>query len=342
MRKLLLLSLLLLAGCQKMFLGEEPSSDPVEVFETLWQDFDRHYSLFEVRHVNWDSLYNVYRPQVSSNMGQDRLWEVLCAMLGHTGDAHVGLYLEGSRSRYFNASSKYTDYDDNPLDFDAIESLYCGPLIQINRYMRWGRIIGRDIGYIHVADFVDTDYPITDLDKLVEQVASCRAIIVDVRENGGGLATYAWRLSSWFSDNTRTVNFTQVRNGPAHDDFTAPVEHPNFQRPDNLSDRPVVVLTNRRSVSAAEWFTLSMKTFANVVQIGDTTNGSYSSRSVERFLPNRWQYCYSIMKVTLPDGTSPEGVGCIPDIVVRNDGEYWLDEKVVKTALEYLKDRYGI
>lgn len=339
MKKILLLSLLLLAGCQKAFLGEEPSSDPVEVFETLWQDFDAHYSLFGVRGVDWDSLYRVYRPQVSSGMGQDRLWDVLCALLAHTGDAHVGLFGPG---RYFNASPFYLKYPPDWFDFELIEKLYCGPLTEINDCLHWGVIAGRDVGYIHIGSFLMEDYPIGDLDRLVEAVAACRAVIVDVRDNHGGHSAYAWRLSSWFADNTRNVHFSQVRNGPSHDDFAAPVAHPNFQRPGNLAGRPVVLLTNRRSISGAEWFTLSMKTFAEVTHIGDTTCGSYSSRSMNRFLPNGWEYNYSIEKLTLPDGTSPEGVGCIPQLFVRNDSERWIDEKTIKTALEYLKSRYGI
>lgn len=53
MRQLLYLGLaILLTGCQKTFLGEEPSADPVETFETLWKDFDEHYALFEVKKID--------------------------------------------------------------------------------------------------------------------------------------------------------------------------------------------------------------------------------------------------------------------------------------------------
>lgn len=341
-KRLWLLALVLLAGCQKMFLGEEASSDPVEVFETVWQDFDAHYSLFGIRHVDWDSLYRVYRPRVSSSISQDSLWNVLCALLEHTRDAHVGMYAQDPPIRYFNANRVYRDYYANPFSLENIRDEYCKPLTSLNDYLSWGRITGRGIGYIHVGGFANTDYPVDALDRLVAQVADCQAIIVDIRDNHGGHVTHVNRLSSWFSDNTRGVHFTQVRNGPARDDISARQEHFNVRREDNLCGRPVVLLTNRRSVSGAEWFTLRMKTFGNVTQIGDTTSGAFSSRSMDRFLPNGWQYCYSVEKLTLPNGTSPEGIGCIPDIVVRNDAESWPEEKVLSAALDYLKRRYGI
>lgn len=343
MRQLLYLGLaILLTGCQKTFLGEEPSADPVETFETLWKDFDEHYALFEVKKIDWDELYSVYRPKVSSTISQDSLWNVTCALLGHFKDSHVSIYEPDSRIRYFNANQEklnaWWTYDQ----FAVEEFLSSRTATFLAPELCWGEIRNRKIGYIWVGSFLHSDYEISDLDKLVGQVSDMEAIIVDVRNNGGGDPSYAWRLSSWFSDNTHNVLFTQTRNGPSHGDFAQRLEHRNFQREDNLSSKPVVVLTSSTTVSAGEWFTLSMKTFGNVTQIGGITSGAYSNRSSSRFLPNGWVYNYSIVKVTLPDGTSPEGVGCIPDILVENDPDNFVEDKILIKALEYLNQRYGI
>jgi len=55
-----------------------------------------------------------------------------------------------------------------------------------------------------------------------------------------------------------------------------------------------------------------------------------------------WVYNYSIVKITLSDGSSPEGIGCIPDILVENDRNNYLEDKTLIKALEYLNQRYGI
>ena len=65
---------------------------------------------------------------------------------------------------------------------------------------------------------------------------------------------------------------------------------------------------------------------------------------MRRFLPNGWQYQYSIMMSLLPDGRSLDGIGHIPDIQIRNSAyniQFDID-LVFEKALEYLFDEYGI
>ena len=65
---LILLLLVALPGCKKLFLGEDEPNDPVNNFELFWQDFDQHYGLFQARGWDWDSIYHVYQPQVTTNI----------------------------------------------------------------------------------------------------------------------------------------------------------------------------------------------------------------------------------------------------------------------------------
>ncbi len=342
MKKFLLLLLLplLFAGCQKTLLGEEPSGSPEEVFETLWKDFDLHYSLFEAKGIDWDAQYATYRPRITAQSTQEELWRILCDMLEPLEDTHVAIYQPDYPHYYFNTNWRKTDVRD--FFPEAVDLMLSSRITYLNDFLEWGTLESRGIGYIHLWSFDQRDYPIEDLDKLVAQIADCRAVIVDVRNNNGGAASYAWRLASWFSDNTRNVHYSQTRNGPKHTDFTPPKEHPNVQRPDNLSDKPVVLLTNSNTVSAAERFTLCMNTFANVTQVGTTTSGAYSSRSSNRFLPNGWTYVYALEKITLPDGSCPEGTGCPPDIHAQNNPDNWTTDHVLSTALNYLREQFGI
>ena len=65
------------------------------------------------------------------------------------------------------------------------------------------------------------------------------------------------------------------------------------------------------TMSAAETLLLHLKAFSQVTQIGDTTAGDFSACGMRRFLPNGWQYQYSIMMTLLPDGRSLDGIGHI-------------------------------
>jgi len=42
------------------FLGPDRSSDRVAIFERVWYEFDRHYSFFAFKGIDWDSLHDVF------------------------------------------------------------------------------------------------------------------------------------------------------------------------------------------------------------------------------------------------------------------------------------------
>jgi len=73
---------------------------------------------------------------------------------------------------------------------------------------------------------------------------------------------------------------------------------------------------------------------------GTTTSGDFSDTSIRRFLPNGWQYQYSIMKFLSPNGQTLDGIGHIPNITIKNEeaniqaGE----DLVLERAIEYIED----
>ncbi|MEM6771412.1 MAG: peptidase, partial [Bacteroidota bacterium] len=81
-----------------------------------------------------------------------------------------------------------------------------------------------------------------------------------------------------------------------------------------------------------------------VTQIGDATSGDFSDTSMDRFLPNGWIYQYSIMRFLLPDGTSLDGTGHVPDIFIRNTVEDITADRdrVLERAFTFLFEAYGI
>ena len=67
-------------------------------------------------------------------------------------------------------------------------------------------------------------------------------------------------------------------------------------------------------------FSLAIKSFPHVTQVGDTTTGAFSD-AIGRQLPNGWGYSLSIGDYRNAQGVSHEGVGLTPDVVVRNTSE---------------------
>lgn len=108
--------------------------------------------------------------------------------------------------------------------------------------------------------------------------------------------------------------------------------------------KPIVVLTSDFTASAAEVFLLMIKDLPYMTIIGDTTAGDFSDVGMRRFLPNGWQYQYSIMMYLQADGHSLDGIGHIPDIFVRNSATDIQsgEDKVLERAITFLFDEYGI
>jgi len=85
----------LIFGCTKLLVGEDPKNTAVDTFETFWHGVDATWPEFESKHANWDSVYSLYRPQVTASTQNADLQRIFQAMLpvlrdGHT--SHVGIF----------------------------------------------------------------------------------------------------------------------------------------------------------------------------------------------------------------------------------------------------------
>jgi hypothetical protein len=97
----------------------------------------------------------------------------------------------------------------------------------------------------------------------------------------------------------------------------------------------------RRSLgsrSAAERAVMAFKTLPNATVVGDTTNGSTSTK-IPRELANGWHYALTPQLVQMFDGLSYEERGIAPDLVVKNDlGEMRAGiDRVLQTAIDLLR-----
>ncbi len=302
---------LVAAGCPGFLVGPDARLDHAALFEHVWRDLDDHYSLFTVKGVDWDSLHDAYAPLAARVTTDDGLAEVVGAMLVTLRDYHVGLRA-GPRLLLY--------HDERPAFFDPnVVALYLddrGPAP--NGHVAFGHA-APDIGYVWILHFVGSGFE-ADIDAALARLADVRALIVDIRDNPGGQASNVLAVAGRFADRERTYAFWRFRDGPGHDDFT-PFE-PQGVSP--ASPRrftgPVVVLTNRKSASAAEVFVLAMRAFPAVTIVGDSTAGA-SGGPLARELPNGWTYRFPISIWYDADRTPFEEVGLAPDLWVRGSAE---------------------
>ncbi|MBI3580370.1 MAG: S41 family peptidase [Ignavibacteriales bacterium] len=284
-------------------------------FETLWKEYDRRYSFFEVKKINWDSLHAVYRPQVTSQTSALGLFQIMSSMLAHLKDGHVNLITPFARYSY---TDWYTKYPTNFLGLNAtVRYLTADYGFTASNMMRYGKV-SNDIGYLYIGpNFSGTTSAWSEaIDVVIDSLKNMKGIIVDIRHNGGGSDALSKIVVSRFTDQSRIFSYIRWRNpGQNHNDFTdyeamsiGPAGTRQFLK-------PVVLLTNRRCFSSAEETVLMMKALPNVTVVGDTTGGGFGNPIVLQ-LPNGWTYWVPRWIMYTAQKTNYEGIGLPPDIPV--------------------------
>lgn len=299
-------------GCADAVLPSEPDGDPVALFDQLWSEFDGYYSHFTIKDVDWTAVRDRYRPRVTPATTGRELFAVLSEMLGELRDGHVDLATPYGRYAW----TAWRDDFPESFAWPRIAAQYLTGGATAGGGVRWGRL-APDVGYLLIPTFGDRAV-IDGVDAALTGLGAPAGLVVDVRHNGGGTDNWAVAVAGRFADRARHYRTVQYRNGPAHDDFTAP-------RPDSLRPAgpvryagPVVLLTNRHVFSAAEDFVLAMRRLPQVTVVGDTTGGG-AGNPIMRELSNGWVYRIPRWIVRAPDGTTHEGVGLGPDVFVQFD-----------------------
>jgi carboxyl-terminal processing protease len=349
--KFLILPLFALLSACQLFLGQDPDTSPTEVLKSLWNDFNYIHANLDfrmcsnIRYNSWYDVYynksNGYALKVYSGMSEGKLFDVCAEMLKELNDPHVGLY----------APDKFTSsYNSGPNEDFSLATVKSYLLEKGNdnyKNFLYGRFEAEpDIGYIHIALFTDENSKKDNqewgraIDNILNSLADSEAIILDVRNNRGGEIFLMEYLAARFTSEQKDYMKARIKTGPGPNDLSAPkifTIRPFKTVSGNLASytKPIVLLTNKNSVSAAEWFTMALLTQKHITHVGTPTCGAFSSRK-DRPMINGWYYSISPERVTDMDGKHYEGIGISPNkehIIANKSG----DEQLVY-AIELAAD----
>ncbi|WP_300604671.1 S41 family peptidase [Niabella sp.] len=336
-----LLPAIFLMSCQKVLLPHVASNTPVTNFEEMWKGYHQWYGLFEAKKISWDSLYTQYRPLVHEGMGNPELYAVLSQLITPLNDPHVFLQpTSGGLPRYESSVFFRTHKIQQDFSVNVVKANYLPSLVTVDQHLHYGILAG-NIGYIHFGAF---DLPVSfyrmQLDKIIDALKDTRALVMDIRDHGGGDDQVSRYIAARFATEEKLFMTTRKRNGPGLNDFTAPESW--YVRPDAAQryTHPVALLTTRWTTSAAETFTWAMNTQPQVKQVGDTTAGGFSD-VISRELPNGWLYFVSVGDYRNAEGASEEGKGIAPLYYQVNTKEEIAagKDKVLEAAIALLKQQ---
>ena len=166
--------------------------------------------------------------------------------------------------------------------------------------------------YLQIAAFVDTTPG--GVRAALDQAAKehVRGIVVDLRDNSGGLLDRAIDTAQLFVPKGKLIAQVQKR-GKKVDKLAS--------KADPIAPAvPVAVLINGDSKSSAELMAAALRANLTAPLIGSKTFGKWSVQSLEE-LPNKYVMKYTVGLLEDPAGKSYEGEGVPPDIEVPMDSK---------------------
>ncbi len=291
MKKLLYLPIiviaLLAAGCHEV---PEWDNDPEGNFDALWQVFDTHYCFFEEKGVDWDSVYRVYRPRVNAKTDIMEFYKVCSSMINELRDGHVNLTSPFATSYY---KKWWSDYPQN-YDQRLVEQYY----LRFNGLSRGGityAMLPDSVAYLRYPSFANPPSD-TTLDWAFMLMRNAKGLVFDIRNNGGGSVDGVSTFVSRFIDRRMLVGYISHKTGPGHNDFSKPFAY--YIDPSSRLHwrKPIVVLMNRSTFSAANNFVSVMQYVPGVTLVGDRTGGG-SGMPFASEIPCGWSVRFSASPV---------------------------------------------
>ena len=262
------------------------------------------------------------------------------------------------------------EYEQNNKIFQEI--VYPSPKESNNNlpYIE-SKLLKNNIGYIAVNSMQPTQEIIPLFDSAFDSLFNTKALIIDIRNNGGGSSGTGFYIVSkisdkplpifdskvriysvdmfdiWFSDEEMFDIFYNVYQGIFPDStdlnekelwkkFKKSVYHISSQPP--IYDKPIVILTGPRTFSAAEDFLAPLHGTDRVTLIGKSTGGS-TGQPLMINLNSDLSVIICSRRCWCANGYEFVGKGFVPDIEVEETIEDILSEKDVtlEKAILYLE-----
>lgn len=349
-----------------------PDNDPFVNFDAFWRFFDKHYVFFDLQNFNPETLKETYRARLQPNMSNEALALLFVEMLSHFQDSHVAIntpfgsveadpvrgYQQELR-QLFEAQTEVTDFgvflgnDINKfvevsLGYLNESSLRAGA----NGKIAWGTLRqAPEIGYLAIyqmLNYGDGDIELEEdlailnqtLDRAFTDLTGIDKLVVDIRINGGGFDQVSKAIAQRLAHKPRRTHSKAALDGqglaPFHTVWLDP-----YQGGARFEGGEIVLLTSERTVSAAEIFTLMMRSLPEVTHVGEPTLGGFSD-VLAKPLPNGWSLELSNEVYLDRNGKLWEGMGVTPQEIVgfyRQADRQAGKDSGIERAVEILQNR---
>jgi hypothetical protein len=177
-------------------------------------------------------------------------------------------------------------------------------------------VLDGNVGYLKFDMFADADLCGPTASAAMNFLAGTRALIIDLRENGGGSPGMVTYIASYLLPPHTHINDLWTRATNKTEEFFARDSVPGRRY---AMEKPVYVLTSKETFSGGEEFTYDLKTQKRATIVGETTGGGahpVRGRRIDDHFMIGVPFARAINPIT---HTNWEGAGVEPDVKVPAD-----------------------
>lgn len=343
-----------------LFYQNREKGNPIENFNAFFNVFKEKYAYFETKGIDWQKTYDFYSKRVNKKTTDNELFSIFQEFLTKLNDKHC--YIYRFNQIYFSGfglpSLNYLDllsFDfrvkTNDFSLKLIETEYISnskekslrvysflPPIGTRNIFTTGWLKD-SVAYIHMTEMSPKSREVHEsIVNFYDKFRNARGFVIDIRDNIGGYSAPVKELAEIFADKENLYAISRLRNSDSTSSFQEPdywTIKPNQEK--RILNRPIALLVNKNTQSAAELFALMMKTIPTVKIIGNVTSGVFADTHTGK-LPNGWEYRLSIRKTNNSNDISLEDIGIIPDTLIVDNKKYIENKKdnMLECAIEYI------
>ncbi|MBX9689692.1 MAG: S41 family peptidase [Candidatus Obscuribacterales bacterium] len=184
------------------------------------------------------------------------------------------------------------------------------------------KMLDSEVGYIRLTSFISRQAD-KEMKDALKELSGAKAIVLDLRDNPGGLLTNAIEISNMFLDGKNNIVSTVDADG---------YKTPAVSDGNPVTRQPLAVLINKGSASASEIASGALKDNGRAILVGQTTFGKGLVQGI-KILEDLSGVNYTIARYLTPSDTDINKKGIAPDIAVElsqkdyedGKGPWWLD-----------------
>ena len=209
------------------------------------------------------------------------------------------------------------------------------------------RVLEGNVGLLTIRSFNDGSFHREDFDRVYSDILKTDALVIDIRDNGGGNSSHADYVIRHFDDKPiRLGRWASRMYVAAHGSWGYPQEW-YMQTPNAMKSvtgkpiykKPLVLLVNASTFSSAENFCVTFRGTGRGKIVGVPTGGSTGNPI---FLDLGYGIACGICTRMEWDVDDNEfvGIGITPDVLAEEDADMFLKgrDRVLETALDVLQD----